>query len=52
MSIRPRTSPTARTVAVKVLREEFCDNEEFLRRFKNESKAIAMLSPSKYHQGL
>ncbi len=33
-----------KTVAVKVLREEFCDNEEFLRRFKNESKAIAMLS--------
>ena len=26
-----------KTVAVKVLREEFCDNEEFLRRFKNES---------------
>ena len=24
-----------KTVAVKVLREEFCDNEEFLRRFKN-----------------
>lgn len=33
-----------KTVAVKVLREEFYDNEEFLRRFKNESKAIAMLS--------
>ena len=31
-------------VAVKILREEFYENEEFLRRFKNESKAIAMLS--------
>lgn len=33
-----------KTVAVKILREEFNENEEFLRRFKNESKAIAMLS--------
>ncbi|MFV0496553.1 MAG: Stk1 family PASTA domain-containing Ser/Thr kinase [Candidatus Fimivivens sp.] len=31
-------------VAVKVLRKEFYENEELLRRFKNESKAIAMLS--------
>ncbi len=33
-----------RTVAIKILKEEFSDNEEFLRRFKNESKAIAVLS--------
>lgn len=33
-----------RAVAIKVLREEFQENEEFLRRFKNESKAIAMLN--------
>lgn len=33
-----------KTVAVKMLREEFYENEELLRRFKNESKAIAMLS--------
>lgn len=33
-----------KTVAVKILREEFSENEEFLRRFKNESKAIALLS--------
>ena len=33
-----------KTVAVKVLREEFNGNEEFMRRFKNESKAIAVLS--------
>lgn len=33
-----------RTVAVKILKEEFSSNEEFLRRFKNESKAIAVLS--------
>ncbi len=33
-----------RMVAVKILKEEFLSNQEFLRRFKNESKAIAMLS--------
>lgn len=33
-----------RTVAIKILKEEFSTNEEFLRRFKNESKVIAMLS--------
>lgn len=33
-----------RIVAVKILKEEFLANEEFIRRFKNESKAIAVLS--------
>ena len=33
-----------RTVAVKILKKEFAENEEFLRRFRNESKAIAVLS--------
>lgn len=33
-----------RVVAVKILREEFLGNEEFVRRFKNESKAIAILN--------
>ena len=33
-----------RTVAVKILRDEFLDNEELVRRFKNESKAIGLLS--------
>ncbi len=33
-----------RTVAVKILKDEFLANEEFRRRFKNESKAIAVLS--------
>ena len=33
-----------RVVAVKILKEEFLANEEFRRRFKNESKAIAVLS--------
>lgn len=33
-----------RTVAIKVLKEEFLAKEEFRRRFKNESKAIAILS--------
>ena len=31
-------------VAVKILKEEFVGNEEFLRRFRNESKAVATLS--------
>ena len=31
------------TVAVKILREEFAENEELVRRFKNESKAICIL---------
>jgi serine/threonine-protein kinase len=31
-------------VAVKILKKEFSENEEFLRRFRNESKAIAVLS--------
>lgn len=33
-----------RTVAVKILKDEFSQNAEFLRRFRNESKAIAVLS--------
>jgi beta-lactam-binding protein with PASTA domain/tRNA A-37 threonylcarbamoyl transferase component Bud32 len=33
-----------RTVAVKVLKEEYLTNEDFKRRFRNESKAIAVLS--------
>ncbi len=31
-------------VAIKILKEEFSENSEFLRRFRNESRAIAMLS--------
>ncbi len=33
-----------KTVAIKILKDEFLGNEEFIRRFKNESKAIAVLS--------
>ena len=33
-----------RIVAIKILKEEFISNDEFIRRFKNESKAIAVLS--------
>ena len=33
-----------RTVAIKILKEEYLANEEFRRRFKNESKYIAVLS--------
>ena len=34
----------AREVAIKILKDEFLDNEGFIRRFKNESKAIAVLN--------
>lgn len=33
-----------KVVAVKILKKEFAESEEFLRRFRNESKAIAVLS--------
>ena len=33
-----------RIVAIKILKDEYLANEEFRRRFKNESKAIAVLS--------
>ena len=33
-----------KTVAVKILKNEFAGSEDFLRRFRNESKAIALLS--------
>lgn len=33
-----------RIVAVKILKTEFAGSDEFLRRFRNESKAIALLS--------
>ncbi len=33
-----------KTVAVKILKDEHIANDEFRRRFKNESKAIAVLS--------
>lgn len=31
-------------VAIKILKEEFSENSDFLRRFRNESRAIAVLS--------
>ena len=33
-----------KVVAVKILKSEFADNDDFVRRFRNESKAIAVLS--------
>ena len=35
---------TGNQIAVKVLKEEFLDHEELVRRFKNESKAISILN--------
>ncbi len=34
----------SRIVSVKIMRDEFEDNAEFMRRFRNESRAISMLS--------
>ena len=33
-----------RVVAVKILKQEYSESEEFQRRFRDESKAIAMMS--------
>lgn len=33
-----------REVAIKILKDEFMENQEFLRNFRNESKAVASLS--------
>ncbi len=44
MVYKARDNQENRTVAIKILKEEFVSNQEFVRRFKNESKAIAMLS--------
>ncbi|MBR5774088.1 MAG: Stk1 family PASTA domain-containing Ser/Thr kinase [Clostridia bacterium] len=33
-----------RTVAIKIMKDEFLADEDFRRRFKNESKAVALLS--------
>ena len=33
-----------RVVAVKILRDEYMNNDEFIRRFRNESRAISLLS--------
>lgn len=35
---------TGLTVAVKILKEDLASNDEFLRRFRNESKAVSVLS--------
>ena len=34
----------ARNVAIKILKDEYFGNKEFMRRFKNESQAISVLS--------
>lgn len=41
---RARDIEEDRIVAVKILKTELADSDEFLRRFRNESKAIALLS--------
>ncbi|MBQ4312721.1 MAG: Stk1 family PASTA domain-containing Ser/Thr kinase, partial [Clostridia bacterium] len=35
---------TDMTVAIKILKDEYLSNEEFCQRFRNESKAIALLN--------
>ncbi|MCQ2464337.1 MAG: Stk1 family PASTA domain-containing Ser/Thr kinase [Oscillospiraceae bacterium] len=41
---RAYDSVQGRDVAVKILKNEYTKNDEFLQRFKNESKAVSMLS--------
>ena len=41
---RAKDLATNTTVAVKILRDEFSDSEDFIRRFKNESKAVSLLN--------
>jgi len=41
---KARDNVEDRIVAIKILKDEFVSNEEFVRRFKNESRAIAVLS--------
>lgn len=41
---KARDFDTGTIAAVKILREEYLDNEEFCRRFRNESRAIALLN--------
>ena len=41
---RGKDIQTGNIIAVKVLKPELMDNEELVRRFKNESKAISILN--------
>ncbi|WP_294498741.1 Stk1 family PASTA domain-containing Ser/Thr kinase [uncultured Gemmiger sp.] len=41
---RGRDTQSGNEVAVKILKPELMDNEELVRRFKNESKAISILN--------
>ena len=34
----------AKNVAIKILKDEYFGNKDFMRRFKNESRAVAVLS--------
>ena len=40
-----------RIVAVKVLRPEFADDEEFLAKFKREAEAVAKVAPEIVQKG-
>lgn len=40
---KDRLDENGSIVAVKILKKEYAENEEFLRRFRNESLAIAQL---------
>ena len=33
-----------RVVAIKVLKEEYCEDEDFIRKFQNEAQAAAKLN--------
>lgn len=41
---RAHDQKMGRTVAIKVLKEEYCEDEEFIRKFQNEAQAAAKLN--------
>lgn len=41
---KARCNKLNRFVAVKILKKEFCNNEEIVKKFKDEATAIATLS--------
>jgi serine/threonine-protein kinase len=41
---RAKDQKMGRTVALKVLKEEYCEDEEFIKKFQNEAQAAAKLN--------
>lgn len=48
---RAKDQKMGRTVALKVLKEEYCEDEEFIKKFQNEAQAAAKLNHPEYCSG-